>query len=321
MIVKSAATPDLALVTRNLPAIILMVVSMALFAVEDALIKVGSSEAGVGQILVVVCLIGMTGFALLSLASGRPVVTRDIAHRTVIIRCVAEVIGTLCFVTALTLIPLSNASAILQATPLAVTLGAALVLGETVGWRRWTAIGVGFAGVLLVVRPGLQGFDANAIFALGGVAGLAVRDLATRRLPASISSLQVSAWAYFAILVPATVLMMIQGGWQPLSSANLLALTGAGLIGIVGYWMVTTATRIGEASVVAPFRYTRLLFGALAGFIAFNERPDTLMFAGSTLIIGSGLYAFYREHKRRSEALAARRAAAALQSPEPNPHL
>lgn len=291
------------LVTRNLPAILLMVASMALFAVEDALIKTGSSEARVGQILVVVCSIGMTGFSILALLSGRRLVTADILHRNVLTRCASEVVGTFAFVTALTLIPLSNASAILQATPLAVTLGAALVLGETVGWRRWAAIAVGFAGVLLIVRPGLDGFDANAIYALVGVAGLAVRDLATRRLPASVSSLQVSAWAYFAILVPAIGLMMVQGGWKPLGTTSLAALVGAGLIGIVGYWMVTTATRIGEASVVAPFRYTRLLFGALAGFIAFNERPDALMFAGSALIIGSGLYAFHRERMRRAESL------------------
>ena len=116
--------------------------------------------------------------------------------------------GVLAFITALSLIDLSSASAILQATPLAVTLGAALFLRETVGWRRWSAVMIGFFGVLLVVRPGLSGFDENAIFALIAVAGLAVRDVATRRIPASLSSRQLCFLA-FLISIPAAAVLSV----------------------------------------------------------------------------------------------------------------
>ncbi|MEO0634322.1 MAG: DMT family transporter, partial [Pseudomonadota bacterium] len=155
-----------------------MVLAMFSFAIEDMLIKVLGDALPVGQLLV---LLGAGGALIMAVAckiKGEPLFPRTLLETPVIVRNAGEVFGTLGFVTALTLIPLATASAILQTTPLMVTLGAAIFLGEVVGWRRWTAIGLGLVGVLMILRPGTEGFDWNALFAVQGMIGLSIRDLA-----------------------------------------------------------------------------------------------------------------------------------------------
>src|SRR6056297_1156247 len=165
---------------ENLRGSVLMVVAMAGFALEDMFIKRLSLDLPVGQILVFLGTGGAVIFGLGALARGHRLFSRDLLAGQVLLRNLGELIGTIGFVTALALTPLSSASAILQATPLALTLGAALFLKEAVGWRRWSAILVGFAGVLMVIRPGLEGFEPASLFAVQAVFGLAMRDLATR---------------------------------------------------------------------------------------------------------------------------------------------
>lgn len=283
----------------NVAAIGLMVAAMALFSIEDMLIKLASATLGIGQILLILVTIGLIAFSILTRRAGQKLISVAFFHRTVIIRNLGETVGTLGFVTALALVPISVAAAILQATPLAVTVGAALFLGEPVGWRRWTAVSIGFLGVLLIIRPGLDGFDANALFAVLGVIGLAIRDLATRAMPTDISSQQVSAYAYAALLPPSLILMQVQGGWQPPDPAAAIALVLAAGIGVLAYYILVIAIRMGEMSVIAPFRYSRLIFAMIIGFFVFAERPDALMLIGSALVIGTGLYALYRERVRR----------------------
>ena len=180
---------------ENLRAIALMVLSMAGFAIEDMLIKYIALEMPTGQFLMLIGAGGALIFTLMAWRQGQAVLSADFLQPTIIIRNLGEVIGTLGFVTALVLTPLSSASAILQAT---VTLGAALFLREAVGWRRWSAILIGFCGVVAVIRPGLEGFQPASLFAVLGVIGLATRDVATRATPATISSLVLSAKAYSA---------------------------------------------------------------------------------------------------------------------------
>src|SRR6056297_1665102 len=186
---------------ENLRGSILMVLAMAGFALEDMFIKRLADTLPVGQIIIFLGFGGALIFGAITMAQGRGLWSRDLLSRPVLLRNFGEIVGTLGFVTAIALTPLSSASAILQATPLAVTLGAALFLGEAVGWRRWSAILVGFLGVLMVIRPGLEGFEPASLFAVQGVIGLAIRDLATRAVPRSISSMQLSTYA-FATLVP-----------------------------------------------------------------------------------------------------------------------
>ena len=283
----------------NVAAIALMVAAMGLFAIEDMLIKLASETIGVGQILLILVTVGLIVFSILTRRAGHSVISAKFLHPAIIVRNVGETVGAFGFVTALTLVPISVASAILQATPLAVTVGAALFLKEPVGWRRWTAVLVGFFGVLLIIRPGLESFDANVLFAVFGVVGLAMRDVATRAIPTDIPSQQVSAYAYAVLVLPSFILMLFQGGWQPVEAPTSIYLALAAGVGVVAYYVLVVATRRGEIPVIAPFRYSRLIFALIIGFFVFAERPDTLMLVGSALVIGTGLYALYRERVRQ----------------------
>jgi len=280
---------------ENLRAILLMVGSMAGFAIEDMLIKYLALEMPTGQFLMLIGGGGGLVFAVMAHRQGQQVLSADFLQPVIIIRNLGEVIGTLGFVTAIVLTPLSSASAILQATPLAVTLGAALFLNEAVGWRRWSAIGIGFCGVVLVIRPGMDGFQPASLFAVQGVIGLAMRDVATRAAPAKISSLVLSAHG-FAMLVPAgAVLLWISGGAVAPSPTGYGLLAAALIVGVTSYYALTLSMRLGDVAVVTPFRYVRLVFALIIGVTLFEEDPDLWTLIGAAIIILSGLYTFFRE--------------------------
>ncbi len=277
----------------------LMVAAMLAFAIEDLFIK-KLAVAGVplGQILLFLGLGGGLVFSLVVRARGEVLISKVLLRRGVMLRNIGEIIGTLGFVSAIALTPISSASAIFQANPLAVTLGAALFLGVPVGWRRWTAIGVGFAGVLLIVRPGAADFDPRSIYAVIAVFGLALRDLATRNVAREVSSMQLSAWG-FATLVPAGLFLFWLTGTAPIT---LLPwqwgfMAAALLCGLLGYYAITAASRLGDVAFVTSFRYTRLIFALIIGTLFFGERPDLLTLLGSVLIVGSGLYSLLRERR------------------------
>lgn len=285
---------------ENLRGSALMVAGMLGFALEDMFIKMMAGALPVGQILMLLGLGGGIVFAMMSVARGERLLSPDFHHRAVIARNLGEVIGTAGFITAVALSPLATASAILQANPLLVTLGAAVFFAEPVGWRRWSAICVGLFGVLLVIRPGAEGFTPLSLFAVLGTIGLAARDLASRRVPRSISSLKLSTYA-FLILVPVGYLMVVVAGealvWP--STVNSLRLLAAIGVGVAGYWALTAATRMGEISVIAPYRYTRLVFALFVAYFAFGERPDLLTYIGAAIIVGSGIYTLLREARLR----------------------
>jgi len=282
---------------ENLRAIALMVLSMAGFAIEDMLIKYIALEMPTGQFLMLIGAGGALIFTLMAWRQGQAVLSADFLQPTIIIRNLGEVIGTLGFVTALVLTPLSSASAILQATPLAVTLGAALFLREAVGWRRWSAILIGFCGVVAVIRPGLEGFQPASLFAVLGVIGLATRDVATRATPATISSLVLSAHG-FGMLVPAgAFLLWISGGAVAPSAQGYGLLFAALIIGVSAYYALTLSMRLGDVAVVTPFRYVRLVFALYIGVTVFHEQPDAWTLGGAAIIILSGLYTFFRERQ------------------------
>jgi len=295
----------------NMRGIILMVIGMAGFAAEDMFIKLAASRLPVGQILGLLGIFGALAFAVYARLNGTSVFSKGFFHPAVMLRNLSEMLGGLCFVTALTLIPLATVTTILQATPLLVTMGAALVLGEAVGWRRWSAIVVGFCGVMLVIRPGFDGFDTNVLWAVLGVIGLAVRDLASRRVPKAISSLQLAAWGFFAVGVSGAVLLAFTGGAEIPTMGETSYLAGALVVGVFAYWALTEATRIGEIGVVTPFRYVRLVFSTFIGMLVFAEFPDGYTLAGACIIIATGIYTIMRERKRRRQEAAQLRASAA----------
>ena len=289
----------------NLRGATIMVLAMLGFAIEDAFIKMMGNALPVGQILVMLGIGGSAVFALVVHAQKHALFERDMLAAPVITRAIGEIIGTMCFISAIVFTPLSTASAILQATPLVVTLGAALFLGEAVGWRRWAAILVGFIGVLLIIRPGMSGFSPLSLFAVGGVLGLALRDISTRKVSKSLSSMQLS-FLGFLVLIPAGFMLLGITGKSlvPLDTRLWLLITASIAIGVFAYYGIVAAMRVGEVSFVTPFRYSRLIFAMIIGISFFGERPDTLTILGGIVIVASGIYTVLRERKHRLKPVA-----------------
>ncbi|WP_338548244.1 DMT family transporter [Roseovarius phycicola] len=289
----------------NLRGIIFVIVAMAGFTIEDMFIKQLSATLPVGQILIVLGIGSGAIFATLSLLKGESLIRRQIWQPMFLWRALSEAIAAICFATALSLVDISVVASVFQATPLVITMGAALFLGEKVGWRRWSAIFIGFIGVLMIIRPGLDGFDPNALLVLGSVLFVTVRDLITRKIAADISSTVIS-FQGFAALIPAGIILLWMTGEhaQSTGSTELWMLLGGVIFGAIGYYGIVQGMRLGDAAVVTPFRYTRLLFSLLVGIIVFQETPDALTLIGAALIISTGLFTFLRERQLAKAKLA-----------------
>ncbi len=273
--------------------------SMAFFAIEDLFLKRAAEALPPGQVLALTGAAGAVVFWLLAAARRQPILSRDALRGVPLLRTLSEAAAAIFYIIALAYAPLSMTSALLQASPLVVTAGAALFLGETVGWRRWTSITVGFLGVMIILSPWDARFDPTGLFTVACVIVLASRDLATRAMPMRIGTFQVATWAYLGLVPSGVALMAAMGhSFVPPSPGQWLGLSGALLTGLFGYYAVVAAMRLGEVSVVAPFRYTRLVFALIVAAIFFAERPQASTLIGAAIVVGSGLYAFARERAR-----------------------
>jgi drug/metabolite transporter (DMT)-like permease len=284
----------------NLRGSLLMVAAMAAFALEDMFVKALTRSIPVGQALVLFGLGGMVVFIALARRRGETPFHPAIVTRPILIRSVCEVGGRLCYTLAIALTPLSSASAILQATPLVVAAGAVVFFGQKVGWRRWAAIAVGFVGVLIILRPGMSGFTPASWFAVLGTLGFAGRDLATRAAPVAMSNVQLGVVGFAMLIVAGAPLLAWTGGAAALDGAEWALLAGAVATGVAAYYALTAAMRVGEIAIVAPFRYTRLVFAMALGALVFAERPDAMTLLGSAVIVGSGLYTVLRARRQKS---------------------
>tara|TARA_R110002020_G_scaffold364263_4_gene576618 strand:- start:2469 stop:3365 length:897 start_codon:yes stop_codon:yes gene_type:complete len=279
----------------NLAGSIWMIAAMAIFAIEDAFIKAVSEVLPVGQVLIIFGLGGALVFACLALINREPLFSPDVVSRPMCIRVVFEITGRLFYVLALSLIPLSAATVILQATPLVVVAGAALVFGEKVGWRRWTAIFVGLIGVVIIIQPGTDSFSVLSLLAIIGMIGFAGRDLASRAAPALLSTTILGLYGFVSIVVAGGLFAIWQDVAFVMPDAEIsVYVLGAVLAGVAAYSCLMKAMRIGEVSAVTPFRYSRLLFGIALGILLFDERLDLAMVVGSGLIVISGLFILWR---------------------------
>lgn len=287
----------------NLRGASFMILAMALFAVEDMIIKILSVDLPTGQILVILGGGGALVFAVMAFLRGQTLWSRALLNKFILMRTGAEVLGTVGFITALSLTDITLASAIIQAVPLFVTLGAAFFLKEQVGWRRWSAIAVGFFGVLLVIRPGLDAFEPASLFAVLAVIGLGSRDLFTRAAPRSTTAEQMSIMAFMGVAVAGITLGVVFD--QPvtaLSRTNMVLSLISVILGVMAYLTIVVATRTGDVAAVAPFRYSRIAFALVIGVFVFGERPDTLMLIGVAIIVASGIYTLWRERRVKSAA-------------------
>ena len=282
-----------------------MLIAMAGFTMEDLFMKKLSVNLSTGQILITLGFGSSLVFALLAKSKGYKLTAKIFWSKGMIIRQFAEGIAAVAFITSLTLIPLSTVAAVFQATPLVITMGAALFLGEAVGWRRWLAIIVGLIGVLIIIRPGLNSFDPNVVYILIAVLFVTVRDLITRKLPMNVPSTIVSFQAFASLIIAGGILIFLNDQKiVGLDKNQIYFVLGGIIFGVIGYYCIVASTRIGEAGVVTPFRYSRLLFAIIIGFLFFNERPDFLTLLGASIVIMTGIYTVLRERylARRSRA-------------------
>lgn len=279
----------------NMRAALLMMLSMTAFTVNDTFMKLASDGIPFFQSIFVRG--AMISAGLLIYAGLRGQLRYRPARRDWVIiglRTFAEAAGTVVFLTALYRMPIANLSAILQALPLTVTLAAALFLREPVGWRRLSAILIGFIGVLLIIQPGTDGFTIYALYGVIAVGFVTLRDLAARKLSPDIPSGIVALGAAIGVTVMAGV-GTLGGEWAPMALTDFLKLVAASGCLIVGYIAAVSAMRAGEIGFVAPFRYTSLLVSLLIGLFVFHEWPDRLTLIGAAIVVATGLFTLYRE--------------------------
>ncbi|SET81072.1 DMT family transporter [Oceanicella actignis] len=278
----------------------LMVAAMAGFAANDAIMKGVLESLPLFQ---AVFLRGLMGTALMALAAwrlGALRLPRGRDARLMAWRTAAEAGATAFYLTALMRMPLANATAILQAMPLTVTFAAALFLGAPVGWRRWSAIAAGFVGVLVILRPGPEGFGAGSLWVLAAVACMTARDLLSRSLSPALPSATATLWTMAALTLLAAPAAAAQG-WAPVTPALALRLAAAACLILVGFGCVIAAMRVGDVAAVAPFRYVILVFAMILGAVFYGERPDAPMLLGAAIVIGAGLYTLRRERIRAED--------------------
>lgn len=288
---------------NNIIGALWMILAMALFALVDTCIKLATESVPRAQVVVVIGAVGLLVFALAARARGLKPLPAEVIRGPSLLRAAGEAGATTCFVFSLSEVDLSLFTTIVQANPLLVVLGAALFLDEPVGWRRWSAIVLGMVGVLIVLRPTGADFNVFALLVFLGVLSQAIRDLATRRVAPGIHTLQLSCGSYLGLIAAGFVIGIAQNTppIRPEGMAWLYLFGAAGLFMPAIYSMVASM-RVGEVGFVAPFRYSRILFGLGLGVFIFGERLDTYTLAGATLIVGTGLYSFWRETRQGAAA-------------------
>ena len=300
--------------TDNARGVAFMSASMAAFVINDAIMKALLAELPLYQTML---LRGLLATAMIgTLAWWRGVLFTRVApadRPLVLLRLIGEIGSTVCFLTALVHLPLANATAISQVTPLAVTLTAALLLREPVGWRRWSAIAAGFFGVLLIVRPGAEGFNIHALWALGAVGFIVLRDLVTRRFTTGLPSLFVATTTAAGIATTGGLLALTEP-LVPVAPAQWGMLAAAAAFLVTGYHYAVQSMRFGEISLVSPFRYTALLWAMLFGIVVFGDVPRPLTVLGAMIVVGAGVFSFWRERVRRQDRTARRAGGRAGQS-------
>lgn len=280
----------------NFRASIYMLLAMGTFTIGDSITKFLLTEMNSGQYMLIR---GFFATSMIGFLAWRHGALRNLSLEWMtVLRVLGEVVATITYIVSLGHLSQAFCSAVFQATPLVVTLGAAIFLKEKVGWRRWVSILVGFVGVIIIIRPGSAG--AASLGAVGillaSVACAAMRDIATRRVPAHVPTFYLSTLTAGAIAVTGGVLTVPMGGWQPVGLLSIAALLGAAVLLLIGYHFIILAMREGEVSFVSPFRYSSLLWAIGLSIAIFGEAPDAYTIAGSVLVVGSGIYMVYREN-------------------------
>ena len=287
----------------NMKGAALMTGCVFAYVINDAFMKLLFSEIALFQAVFLRSMITVP--PVLVMAWVTKVTMRNLSNqdkRLILMRVVAEICTTIAFLTALKHMPLANVTAILQALPLAITMAAALFLAEPVGWRRWSAILVGFVGVLIVVRPGLEGFNVYSLSALVAIVFITVREIATRKLTSEVPTITVVLSTAIGSALFAGI-MMIGTEWRTVSAVSWLLIISAAVTVLIATLLSVMAMRTGEIGFVSPFRYTSMLGAIGLGILMFGDWPDQLTLVGTLIIVITGMYSFHRERRLTKGAM------------------
>ena len=282
-----------------------LVGAMAVFAVNDMILKLTAQHYPLGEVITVRGLIASALVGVFLIGFGHVFALRAAFSPIVLGRTALDGLAMVLFTTALIHMPLAELSAINLVSPLIITAMAVIFFREEVGWRRWTAIGIGFIGTLVIVKPTPSAFNAWALLGIACAFAGVSRDLITRRLDSRIPTLVISFTAAAGSAVFGTIMGLFEQ-WRPMAlyDVGMLAISAAFVA--TGHFLIVIAFRGSvDVSAIAPFRYTLLIWAGICGYVAFGEVPDRTAIFGSALIVGSGLYALHREVVRRRTVAAA----------------
>lgn len=300
----------------NTRGIIYMIVAMTTFTLNDTFMKLATQTVPLSEAIAVRGSLTLVALLVLARIMGVSQLVPATGDRKLMaMRTLGEVGATLTFLLALRQMPLANLSAILQSLPLAVTLGAALLLKEKVGWRRMTAILIGFSGVMMIVRPGTEGFNIWSVLALISVGFVVIRDLSTRQFSSNLPSVVIAIYSALAVTAMGYAGLALES-WKALATVEVLMLCGASAMLIMGYMFIVMAMRVGDVSIIAPFRYTSLITAILMGWLAFGALPGGWTLAGAAVVVAMGLYTYMREHQLQRRIAASKSSLTGTATPD-----
>jgi drug/metabolite transporter (DMT)-like permease len=280
--------------------VLAMVLGMGFQIANDTVIKLASAHVPIHQIMALRGPLSIVLALAAVFVFGQRRRLGLVTHPLVLLRSALEAVCCLIYITALSGLGLAEFTSIIQATPLLIT-GLAVLLGwQSVGWRRWMAIGIGFFGVLLVAKPSAAGVNGYAALALLAAFIMAVRDLVTRRIPDEAPSMVVTLGATITV----TALGAALGATHPATWVMPTALEAgyiafAAVLVVACNMTIVLAFRLGDMGVVGPFRYSVILGSLILGYAVWGDRPDALALFGAALIVASGLYALRRDKPRK----------------------
>jgi drug/metabolite transporter (DMT)-like permease len=280
--------------TENMRGIIAILLTSTAFVMNDALVKLASAELPVGEIIVVRGVIATAMLVALAGVMGALKEPRNLLAIPMVVRMVTATLSTLFIIKSLSLLPLPTVTAVTQVTPLAVTVGAAVLLGERIGWRRWVAALIGFVGMLMIVRPDRTGFTGPAWIVVAALIFTTARDLSTRWIAPAIPALTVASASSVLITLGGFVFLPFETWIMP-SRWALMILTIASCFLVVAYVTIVYAMRTGEIGVVSPFRYSLIPLSIFLGYYWWGDMPEQSAGVGIVLVIAAGIYTIHRE--------------------------
>lgn len=276
-----------------------MVIATCSYVINDTLMKLATEGLPPYQVLMLRGCAGLLWGLPLMLALGYGKQLPLVFERRVLARNLAETVAILCYVVALANMPIADASALGQITPLLVLLGASILFRERIGGVRMALIGVGFIGAIMVAQPTMQGISIYAVLALANAVLCAVRDLAGRRIAPEVPGMIVAMSAIIVVLLGAGAMHLATENWVVPQTHHLLLLAGAGLFLIFGHFFIFMAYRVGPTGVVAPFYYFFTFWAVLSGLLVFGQFPNVLAISGIVLVVAAGLTIVLLDERKR----------------------